>query len=72
MLHNQVKRFSYKSLADKTHLLSSVRSHRKMLEAIKNRDEALAERLNREHIMEGMVMLQKFLEVDEGKRTSNK
>jgi len=71
MLHNQVKRFSYKSLSDKGHLLSSLSSHRRMLEAIRNRDEALAERLNREHILEGMVVLQKAIGVEGGEKQSN-
>jgi DNA-binding GntR family transcriptional regulator len=66
MLHKQVKRFSYKSLSDKEHLLSSVSSHRRILEAIVNRDQTLAERLNREHILEGMVVLQRVIGVEEG------
>jgi DNA-binding GntR family transcriptional regulator len=42
-----------------------------MLEAIRNRDEALAERLNREHILEGMVVLQKAIGVEGGEKQSN-
>ncbi len=59
-LQNQVKRFSYKSLADRRHLLSSCRYHRQILESIKSKDKDMAERLNREHILKGLHVLQKL------------
>ncbi len=67
-LQNQVRRFSYKSLADRRHLLSSCRYHRELLQAIKNKDEQTAERLNRAHILRGLEVLQKlFLDQEEVK-----
>lgn len=60
-LQNQVKRFSYKSLADRNHLQSSCRYHREILEAIKRKDKDAAERLNREHILKGLHVLQETI-----------
>lgn len=58
-LNNQVKRFSYKSLGEKGHLLSSYQNHKQILKAIRKRDKELAEKITREHILNGMKVLQK-------------
>jgi DNA-binding GntR family transcriptional regulator len=50
-IHNQVSRFSYKSLQSKRHLDSSVRYHRKIMDAIKNRDSTRACKLMKEHVL---------------------
>jgi DNA-binding GntR family transcriptional regulator len=59
-LNNQIKRFSYKSLGEKEHLLSSYQNHKRILGAIRNRDKELAEKITREHILNGMKVLQKI------------
>jgi DNA-binding GntR family transcriptional regulator len=64
-LQNQVKRLSYKSLADRSHLLSSCRYHRQILEAMKRKDEDATERLNREHILRGLHVLQRLFRAEE-------
>jgi DNA-binding GntR family transcriptional regulator len=50
-IHNQVSRFSYKSLQNRNHLDSSVRYHRQILDAIKDQDGALACKLMKEHVL---------------------
>ncbi len=50
-IHNQVSRFSYKSLQNRNHLDSSVRYHRQILDAIKDKDSALACKLMKEHVL---------------------
>jgi DNA-binding GntR family transcriptional regulator len=50
-IHNQVSRFSYKSLQNRNHLDSSVRYHRQILDAIKDQDNALACKLMKEHVL---------------------
>ena len=50
-IHNQVSRFSYKSLQNKKHLDSSVRYHRQILDAIKDRDSDRACKLMKEHVL---------------------
>jgi DNA-binding GntR family transcriptional regulator len=56
-IHNQVGRFSYKSLQNKSHLQSSVRYHRQILNAMKARDKALACRLTKEHVIAALDVL---------------
>lgn len=53
-IHNQVNRFSYKSLQNKTHLDSSVRYHRKILAAIQNKDSDRACKLMKEHVLKAL------------------
>jgi DNA-binding GntR family transcriptional regulator len=53
-LNNQIKRVSYRSFTKEGHLQSSCKYHRQILEAIKTRDKALAERLTKEHIEKGL------------------
>ena len=56
-LHNQVTPFSYKSLQDKNHLNSSVRYHREIVNAMKQKDTALACRLMKEHVLNALDVL---------------
>jgi len=53
-IHNQVSRFSYKSLQDHDHLTSSVRYHREIIKAIKARDKVTAGRLMKAHVLEAL------------------
>ena len=55
-LHHQVTPFSYKSLQRKEHLLSSVRYHRKIIEAIKGRDRSSACRLMKQHVLDALLV----------------
>jgi DNA-binding GntR family transcriptional regulator len=55
-LNNQIKRVSYRSFTREGHLQSSCRYHRQILEALKARDKALAERLTKEHIEKGLAV----------------
>jgi DNA-binding GntR family transcriptional regulator len=63
-LHNQVKRFSYQSLANEKHYHRSFRYHRMIFEAIRDGDRELAERLTREHILKGMEVAMKVVASD--------
>ncbi len=56
-IHNQVGRFSYRSLQNKSHLQSSVRYHRQIINAIKAKDKTLACRLMKEHVLEALDVL---------------
>jgi len=56
-LHNQVTLFSYKSLQDNNHLNSSVRYHREIVNAMKQKDTALACRLMKEHVFNALDVL---------------
>ncbi len=56
-LHNQVTLFSYKSLQDKNHLNSSVRYHREIVNAMKQKDRSLACRLMKEHVLNALDVL---------------
>jgi DNA-binding GntR family transcriptional regulator len=56
-IHNQVGRFSYKSLQNKSHLLSSVRYHRQIINAMKAKDKTQACRLMKEHVLAALNVL---------------
>ena len=56
-LHNQVTLFSYKSLQDKNHLNSSVRYHRDIVNAMKQKDRSLACSLMKEHVLNALNVL---------------
>jgi len=56
-LHNQVTLFSYKSLQDKNHLNSSVRYHREIVNAMKQKDRSLACSLMKEHVLNALDVL---------------
>jgi DNA-binding GntR family transcriptional regulator len=53
-IHNQVSRFSYKSLQNRAHLNSSVRYHRQIIKAVMARDKVLAGRLMKAHVLEAL------------------
>ena len=55
-LHNQVTPFSYKSLQQKNHLLTSVRYHREIIDAIKIGDRPLACRLMKRHVLDALLV----------------
>ena len=56
-IHNQVSRFSYKSLQNRAHLNSSVRYHRQIITAIKSGEKVLACRLMKEHVLGALDVL---------------
>jgi len=56
-IHNQVGRFSYRSLQNKSHLQSSVRYHRKIVTALKAKDKTLACSLMKGHVLEALDVL---------------
>ena len=56
-IHNQVCRFSYRSLQNRDHLHSSVRYHRKIMDAFKAKDRQQACRLMKEHVLNAMDVL---------------
>lgn len=55
-LNNQAKRIAVGSFSDPKHLKESCRYHRKILEAVKDKNKELAEQLTREHIVKGLVI----------------
>ncbi len=57
-LHNQATPFSYQSLQQKRHLLSSARFHREIIEAVKKCDRTLACRLMKEHVLDALLVFQ--------------
>jgi DNA-binding GntR family transcriptional regulator len=59
-LNNQVKRMAYRSFRDLNHLKESCEYHRKIVEAMKDRDKRLAEQLTREHILRGLEVQNKM------------
>jgi len=59
-LHNQVTPFSYKSLQRKSHLFSSLKYHRRIVEAIKKKDGSLACGLMKEHVLNALNVLSKM------------
>ena len=60
-LHNQVTLFSYKSLQDRNHLHSSLRYHREIVNAMKNKDKSLACRMMKEHVLNALDVLRGIL-----------
>ncbi|MEE4261712.1 MAG: GntR family transcriptional regulator [Desulfobacteraceae bacterium] len=56
-IHNQVGRFSYRSLQNRSHLQSSVGYHRKIINAIEAEDKPLACRLMKEHVLQALDVL---------------
>ena len=56
-IHNQVSRFSYKSLQNPSHLQSSVRYHRQIVNAIKAKDKIQARGLMKEHVIAALDVL---------------
>ncbi|CAB1055508.1 hypothetical protein D1BOALGB6SA_241 [Olavius sp. associated proteobacterium Delta 1] len=64
-IHNQVCRFSYKSLQSRDHLDSSAWYHRKMINAIRAKDKVAACRLMKEHVLEALNVLSSLPEFQE-------
>jgi DNA-binding GntR family transcriptional regulator len=62
-IHNQVSRFSYKSLQNIEHLKSSVRYHRQIITAVIARDKVSACRLMKEHVLEALDVLRTMPEL---------
>jgi DNA-binding GntR family transcriptional regulator len=62
-IHNQVSRFSYKSLQNSAHLNSSVRYHRQIIKAVIARDTVSACRLMKEHVLEALDVLRTMPEL---------
>jgi DNA-binding GntR family transcriptional regulator len=60
-LHNQVKRFSYRSLTHEEHLRNSCMRHREILQALRERNPGRAEDLSRQHVMEALEFLRRIL-----------
>ncbi len=65
VLHNQVKRISYRSFSNEARLIRSCEYHRKILEAIKQGKKSLAEELTTEHIMKALDQNLKLIETSE-------
>jgi DNA-binding GntR family transcriptional regulator len=53
-IHNQVSRFSYKSLQNRSHLHSSVRYHRQIMNSIQDKNKPLACKLMKEHVLKAI------------------
>jgi DNA-binding GntR family transcriptional regulator len=53
-IHNQVSRFSYKSLQNRGHLHSSVRYHRQIMNSIQDKNKPLACKLMKEHVLKAI------------------
>ena len=70
-LHNQVCRFSYRSLQDGDHLDSSLRYHRQILKAFQSGDKRSACRLMKAHVLDALDVCRRLLSPQqaEGKTT---
>ena len=53
-IHNQVSRFSYKSLQSRSQLHSSVRYHRQIMNSIQDKNKPLACKLMKEHVLKAI------------------
>jgi DNA-binding GntR family transcriptional regulator len=56
-LHQQIRRFSYRTLQDKDHLHSSLGYHKKIVEAIAQRQKTTACRLMKKHVLDALAVL---------------
>ncbi len=65
-LHNQVSRFSYRSLQNRAHLAASVDYHRRIVAALARCDREQACRLMKQHVLEALEVLVKMLDLDHG------
>ncbi len=65
-LHNQVSRFSYRSLQNQAHLAASVDYHRRIVAALARRDRQEACRLMKKHVLEALDVLVEMLDLDHG------
>ena len=65
-LHNQVSRFSYRSLQNQAHLAASVDYHRRIVAALARSDREQACRLMKKHVLEALDVLMKMLGLGNG------
>jgi DNA-binding GntR family transcriptional regulator len=56
-IHLQVCRFSYKSLQNSAHLYSSIGYHRRIVNALKQKNKPLACKLMKDHVLEALDVL---------------
>jgi DNA-binding GntR family transcriptional regulator len=56
-LHKQIRRFSYQTLQDRAHLVTSVKYHKQIVEKIKNKEKDCACRIMAEHVLDAMNFL---------------
>jgi DNA-binding GntR family transcriptional regulator len=59
-IHLQVCRFGYRSLQNQDHFHSSVRYHRRIMDAISEADKALACKLMKEHVLNALDVLREM------------
>ncbi|MCF8069300.1 MAG: GntR family transcriptional regulator [Desulfobacterales bacterium] len=59
-LHNQIRRYSYKTFQNKKHLQDSVRYHRDIVNAIAEKKSDIACKLMKTHVLEGLHILMKI------------
>jgi DNA-binding GntR family transcriptional regulator len=62
-LHNQVSRFSYRSLQNQEHLAASVDYHRRIVDAMECGDRGRACRLMKKHVLEALDVLMDILDL---------
>jgi len=56
-LHQQIRRFSYRTLQNKDHLHSSLAYHKKIVEAIAQRQKTMACSLMKKHVLDALTVL---------------
>lgn len=59
-IHLQVCRFSYKSLQNNAHRNSSIRYHRRIINALKEKNKPLACKLMKDHVLEALDVLREM------------
>jgi DNA-binding GntR family transcriptional regulator len=64
-IHLQVCRFSYKSLQNNAHLNSSIRYHRRIIKALKEKNKPLACKLMKDHVLEALDVLLDIYDLNE-------
>ena len=64
-IHLQVCRFSYKSLQNNAHLNSSIRYHRRIITALKEKNKSLACKLMKNHVLEALDVLLDIYELNQ-------
>jgi DNA-binding GntR family transcriptional regulator len=64
-IHLQVCRFSYKSLQNDAHLNSSLRYHRRIINALKEKNKPLACKLMKNHVLEALDVLLDIYDLNE-------
>jgi DNA-binding GntR family transcriptional regulator len=59
-LNNRIKRIAYRSFLDREHLQLSCQYHRRILEAMKAKEKAVAEQITREHVQRGLAVQERL------------